>query len=680
MAKYMVGCDIGGTFTDVVCIDEDTGKQLQGKALSTPPLYVEGVIDALDKVQFAGREVIIFRHGATISTNAIIQRLGAKTGVLTTKDFEGILYHGNPDREEFDLNKLSAPTVVLTRDVLTARERMGSDGKEVTPLDEDDVRKAARAFKKRGMEAIAICFMDSYLNPSHEQRAEEILKQECPEMFICASCNVLLEMFETERLSTTILNAYLGPVMKRYLLALKKRLGEWGYNGEILITHSGGGVMGAEEAVRLPIRSAHSSPVSGIVGLGRYIGSLAGFENVITFEMGGTTCDVSLIYRKEPITAREWRVIWRHVVKLRSVESVYIGAGGGSIASVDRAGLLRVGPQSAGASPGPACFALGGTEPTNTDSQLVLGRLNPEYFLGGGMSLDPELAQKAVEKIADVYGWTVEEAASSILEIATADLVAASRLMSVVKGYDPRDFALVGYGGAGPMYVVDVAKGLGVSTVIIPPLPGYASAFGSLRVDVKHDLLCSIQKMEGEIDFTRLNKAMDELVAEGKAVLKREGISEQNMLFQRLADVKYFDQTFYLSVDVPGGKIRDLKGITANFLDAMQQRYGYILPPGFVPLEVVNIRVVATGILPKPELKKDSRRGQAEEALKTKRPVYFKDAGGFIETPIYERAILPNGAVIEGPCVIEQPDTTTVITPGTTVSVDDYSNLIVKIR
>lgn len=682
--KFVVGTDIGGTFTDVIGIDLESGEQRLGKVPSTPPTYFDGVINGLKRAGLLGSECYSFRHGATVSTNAILERKGVKTGLLTTEGFRDVLGGGRAERiSAFELDWDPPELIIPRRDVLTVRERVGAWGEVVVPLNEDDVRAAARKFKKRGMKSIAVVYMDSFMNMEHEKRTEQILKEECPEIDLTCSYWVRPEMLEFERTTTTVLNAYVSPILKDYLRGLAKKLKEaWNYDREILITTSGGGIIGMEEAIKFPARTFHSSPVSGAMGMAGYIGSLAGFENVIAFETGGTTNNVSMVYKGTPAITHEWKILWNVPCCLPSVDTIYIGAGGGSIGWVDRGKILNVGPQSMGAVPGPACYGIGGEEPTNTDCQVVLGRINPEYFLGGEMTIYPDLSHKALKrKIGDVYGWDAVESAHAMYRVAVSNLMMALRLQTVARGWDPRDFAIVAYGGGGAMYAVDLARELGVGTAIIPPLPGYASAFGAIRVDVKHEFTRPIHKVESELNYNDLNKAMAELMEHAATVLQREGIAKKDMIIQRFMDVKYFDQSTFFTVDAPPGKIRDLKDITANFLKAMKARYGYILPPGFVEVEIVNLRIVAYGKLPKPALPKIKKTGGSlKQALKGKRKVFFEEAHGFIESSIYERGLLPPGAAFNGPAIVEQQDTTTVMPPGCRARVDDYGNLIIKVK
>ncbi len=683
MGKFIVGTDIGGTFTDVIGIDIETGEQRIGKVPSTPPTYFDGVINGLDSAGLSGEDCVSFRHGATVSTNAILERKGVKTGLLTTAGFRDVLGGGRAERiSAFELNWDPPELIIPRRDVLTVQERIGPWGDVINILNEDDVRAAARKYKKRGIESIAVVYMDSFMNPEHERRTEEILREECPDIDVSCSYKVLPEMLEFERTTTTVLNAYISPILKKYLNGLSRRLTtDWNYKGKILLTTSSGGIIGMDEAIKFPARTFHSSPVSGAVGMAGYIGSLAGFNNVIAFETGGTTNNVSMIYQGKPAITHEWKILWNVPCCLPSVDTIYIGAGGGSIGWVDRGNILNVGPHSMGAMPGPACYGMGGEEPTNTDCQIVLGRISPDYFLGGQMEVYADLSRKALkEKIGDKYGWTAEQAAFAMYKVATSNLMMALRLQTVTRGWDPRDFAIVPYGGGGSLYAVDLAREVGVSTVIVPPLPGYASAFGATRVDIKHEFTRPMHKVESELNYKQLNAEVEDLVQEALATLRSEDIADKNMMIQRFVDVKYFSQSSYFTVDVPEGDINDLKAISENFLAAMQARYGYVLPTGYVEIEIVNIRIIAWGIVNKPELKKLINTGDAKKGLKGYRKVYFEETKGFTDTAIYERSLLQTGATFSGPAIVEQPDTTTVMPPGCTATVDTYGNLIIKVN
>lgn len=679
---WVVGTDIGGTFTDVIGVNLETGEQRLGKVASTPPTYFDGVINGLERAGIKGEEVLSFRHGATVSTNAILERKGVKSALITTEGFRDVLGGGRAERiSAFELDWDPPELIIPRRNVLTIRERVSPYGEIVTPLVEAEVRAAARMIGKRGIESVAVVYMDSFMNPAHELRTREILHEELPGLDVTLSHEVLPQMLEFERTCTTVLNAYISPILKNYLGGLSRRLKQdWNYSGSILVTTSGGGVIGMDEAVKFPAKTFHSSPVSGAVGLAGYIGSLAGFENVIAFETGGTTNNVSIIYKGKPAITHEWKILWNVPCCLPSVDTIYIGAGGGSIGWVDKGGMLNVGPQSMGAVPGPACYGAGGTEPTNTDTQIVLGRIDPAYYLGGEIKVDGALSHKALkEKIGDHYGWDAPTSAANMYMMAMTNLMMAMRLQTVSRGWDPRDFAIVPYGGGGAMYACDLAREIGANKVIVPPLPGYASAFGAIRVDVKHEFTTPLHKIEAELDFKKLNKDFDELVTKGVQTLLQEGITPEQIKIERYVDVKYFSQARFFTVEIGSEPIQSLTAITESFMKAMQAAYGYTLPPGYAPVELVNLRVIARGDLPKPNLPELKRETTLAQAAKPSRKVWFKDAG-FVETAIYERERLPVGANVAGPAIIEQPDTTTVMPPRTNCTVDKFGNLIITVE
>jgi N-methylhydantoinase A len=678
---WVVGTDIGGTFTDVIGVNLVTGEQRLGKVASTPPTYFDGVIHGLERAGIRGEEVLSFRHGATVSTNAILERKGVKTALVTTEGFRDVLGGGRAERiSAFELDWDPPELIIPRRNVLTVRERISPYGEVVTKLSEADVRRCARMIRKRDIESVAIVYIDSFMNPVHEDRTREILREELPDVDITVSHEVLPQMLEFERTCTTVLNAYISPILKNYLGGLARRLKkDWNYAGPILVTTSGGGVIGMDEAVKFPAKTFHSSPVSGAVGLAGYIGSLAGFENVIAFETGGTTNNVSIIYKGKPAITHEWKILWNVPCCLPSVDTVYIGAGGGSIGWVDKGGILNVGPQSMGAVPGPACYGAGGTEATNTDTQIVLGRIDPAYYLGGEMKVNGELSSKALkERIGDRYGWEAETAAANMYMVAMTNLMMAMRLQTVSRGWDPRDFAIVPYGGGGAMYACDLAREIGSSTVIVPPLPGYASAFGAIRVDVKHEFTKPLHKIEAELDYKKLNREFDALVKKAEKTLRREGMQTEQIRIERFVDVKYFSQSRFFTVEVPPGPVHSLAGITESFMTAMQAAYGYTLPPGYAPVELVNLRVIAMGEIPKPDLPELKSSTPLEAARKRPRKVWFRDTG-FVEAAIYERGKLPVGATFDGPAIVEQADTTTVMPPGTHCTVDKHGNLIIKV-
>ncbi len=681
MGGYDIGVDIGGTFSDIVCIPEDGGEIVVAKVPSTPPAFIDGVLNVLKKVNVDPRGLKHFLHGSTIATNAIIERKGARTGLITTEGFRDVLEAARAERPDmYDLRWDPPAPLVPRPNRLGVRERVDYEGAVLEGLDEAGVRRAAELFERRGIEAVAICFLNAFMNPVHEQRAMAIVRTILPEAYLCTSSEVFPEMREFERTSTTVVNAYLGPIVDHYLRDLQAHIKAWGYDGEVMIVHSGGGMMSTDSARALPARTCNSGPAAGVIG-GAYIGALAGFPNVITFDMGGTSADLSLIYRGEPLMQPGSKVEFTIPVRFPCIDLVSIGAGGGSIAWVDRAGTLRNGPQSAGASPGPACYNRGGTEPTNTDANLVLGRIDPEHFLGGKMTLHQDRAARAIQdRVAAVFGLSVEEAAEGIIRLADANMIEAIRLISVARGYDPRDFALVAFGGAGPLHAVALARELAIPTVVVPRFPGVTSAFGALRVDVRHDFIQAVFQRESEFDPDHLNRIYADLEDKARKTLRGEGLAAGQMHFARYADVKYFPQNKYLTMPVPEGTLghREMRGVVQAYIERYQREFGYTIPTDIAEVEICSARLVASGSTRKAELPRVTGSGGGGRPRMT-RPVYFREAGGFVPADVLDKISLDPGARVAGPAVIEQMDTTIVIPPGATATVDTYLNVIIAV-
>ncbi|HET8757802.1 MAG TPA: hydantoinase/oxoprolinase family protein [Solirubrobacteraceae bacterium] len=682
MRRLRVATDIGGTFTDLVAYDEDSGELITVKTPSTPPTFIEGVMNALAKAGVRPEEVSIFKHGSTIATNAIIERRGAKTGMVTTKGFRDVLAAGRANRPDlFNSNWDPSPPLIPRRHILEVRERVDYEGAVLDPLAEEDVREAARKFKLRDVESIAVAYINSFMYPEHERRTKEILAEELGDaVFISTSSEILPEIREFERTSTVAANAYVMPVIESYIDRLVSALADWGYKGEVYVTHSGGGVVTARAARSVPARICHSGPAGGVIG-GLLVGRLAGFDNVITFDMGGTSADLALVHKGEPTLAPEWRVDWNIPILFPAIDLVAIGAGGGTIAWVDTGGSLRAGPQSAGADPGPACFDKGNLEPTITDAHLFLGRLSPETYLGGDVEIKPELAEQAIPKLADQLGLSTAEAASGILRIANANMTSATHLISVERGYDPRDFALVAGGGAGPLHAVEIARDLRIPHVIVPRTPGVTSALGILQVDLRHDILAPVLAQVRQIDVDDLTAKFDGLRAEAMEILEAEAIPEDRRLVELSVDVRYYGQTPYMNLrldTVPASR-EDLDELVAEYRRRYETEFGYVLPEDVATVEIVNARVAAIGTTDDVELPTFEAGGDAAGAQKATRPVYFDEVGDFTDTPIYDRELLATGAVIDGPAVIEQTDTTVLIPPGARGRVDRHLNIVIDV-
>jgi N-methylhydantoinase A len=682
MGKHIVSVDIGGTFTDLVAYDVDSGALRTFKSPSTPPTFIDGVMAALDKSGLRADEIGVFKHGSTIATNAIIERRGAKTGLLTTRGMRDVLQAGRANRPDlFNSNWDPSPPLVRRRHVLEATERTDYEGNVVTALAEDDVRVAARKFRARGIESVAVCYLNSFMRPEHEARTKEILVEELGEdVFVGTSSEILPELREFERTSTVTANAYLAPVISRYLDGLVDALRAWGYAGEVFVTHSGGGVITARAARHVPARICHSGPAGGVIG-GVSIGKLAGFENVITFDMGGTSADLALAEAGRPNVASEWRVDWNIPILFPALDLVAIGAGGGTIAWVDAGGSLRTGPHSAGADPGPACFGKGNEEATITDAHLFLGRLNPATYLGGELEIRPDLAEAAITRLSEQLGLGVAETADGILRIANASMTSATHLISVERGYDPRDFALVAGGGAGPLHAVEIARELGIPHVVVPLVAGVTSALGILEVDLRHDFLRPVLSVADQLEAAELAATFDGMATEAEAMLALEDIPAERRAVEISVDVRYYGQTPYLNIPLaapPAGRA-ELDEIVALYGERYEREFGYRLPPEVAKVEIVNARMTAIGAAEPIEPPRAEAGGDAAAAQTGTRAVYFREHGDFAPTPLYDRARLRPGAVLEGPAIVEQPDSTVLLPPGTTARVDPYLNLVLDV-
>jgi N-methylhydantoinase A len=683
MSQQIVAVDIGGTFSDLVCVDTETGEIRNAKVSSTPPTFIDGVMNALQKVGVDPAEMMVFKHGSTIATNAIIQRRGAKAALVTTEGFRDVLGAARADRtDHFDLSSIDRPALVPRRDVVGVRERVDASGLPVTQLDEGSLERAVELLSKREVEAVAVVFLNSFMNPDHERRTLERIREAMPHVYSCCSYDVLPELKEFERTSTTVANAYIGPIVDRYLAQLTARLEEWGFENRILIIHSAGGVMSLDAARRLPARTCMSGPAGGAVGAA-YLGQLAGFESLLSFDMGGTSCDVALITGGEPSQQAGWKIEHKVPVQFPAIDVSTIGAGGGTIAWIDRVGTLRSGPQSAGANPGPAAYDSGGEDPTNTDANLVLGRLDADRFLGGDFPLKPELAERALrERIAEPLGMSLEEAAEGILRVSNENMVQALRLISVERGYDPRDYALIAFGGAGPVHAAYCAAEMNIPTVVVPRSPGLASAFGQLRVTIRDDTQSPLLTKHHDLDPGELERAFGELEEEARELLTSEGIAAEDLTMERSVDLKYYQQTTYLNLVVPEGRIDQatVDKLVDEFLRRHGEEFGYSVGLEYTSVEFVNARLTTLGPAPVGELPVDETHGRAADAEIGTRRVHFAEAGGWIDSKIYDRDQLYAGAEFSGPAVVQEVDSTTVVPPGAEVRVDQYRNMIIDVR
>jgi N-methylhydantoinase A len=673
----VVAIDIGGTFTDLIGFDEATGAFVQAKSLTTSAHLVQGIIDCLRKSELAASAIDELIHGSTIAINTLIERKGASTGLIVTRGTRDVYIIGRGNRPEaYNLFFHKHRPLVPRRFTREADERVLATGEVHARLDRTSVEEACRFLAEAGVEAVAVCFLHSYANPEHERLAGEMIRAALPKAYLSLSHDILREYREFERISTTVVNAYIGPKVGGYVRGLKSSLGEIGFRGNLSIMRSNGGVMTPEVATERPVAMMESGPVGGIIASAQ-VGLALGFENVISFDMGGTTAKASLVRDGEPTLAPGYYVggyAGGHPVMLPMIDVVEIGAGGGSIAWIDDIGALKVGPQSAGADPGPICYRGGGAEPTITDANVVLGRLDPDNFLGGQMKLDAEGATRGIaDKIAGPLKMDTVEAAQAIVEIAISKMSLAVREVSVEKGYDPRDFALVASGGAGPLHVIAIARELHIPTVIVPLFPSHFSALGMLLADERHDFIRTHFSDVASLDFTALVQVYEEMHAQAQASLRhKRGTQEQIAL-----DLRYVGQEFTLSVPVTLKQLKagDRKAIRKAFDALYEHRYAHHSPDE--PVEMVNMRL---GVIGKRAKLKFPRLGKARGAAGAyHRDVYLSDAGKPVRCRVYQRGDLRTGTKIIGPALVQEHGTVTVLFKKDELEVAPSGELIIKV-
>ena len=678
-AGYAIALDVGGTFTDVALVHEASGRLWVTKTPTTPDDPSTGFIGGIDKaLRLAGVEPAALRHvlhGTTTATNAILESKGAPTGLLTTAGFRDVLEIGRHDiprrANMFAWVKPRRP--VSPELIFEIGGRVAVDGAELEPLDEAAVRTAARRLREAGVDSVAVCFLHGYANAEHERRAGALLLAEHPRCAVSLSSEVLPVFREFERSMGTVLNAYVQPLVGRYVGRLAERLRGRGITAPLSIMKSNGGVIGADVVQTQAIHTALSGPAAGVIGA-RRIGEAAGFADLISVDVGGTSADVCLVRGGEAEVTVEGRIgSWPLHVPMIDIHT--IGAGGGSIARVTSDGTLTVGPESAGAQPGPVCYGAGGEEPTVTDAHLVLGRI-PAHLLGGEIALDADRARRAIEeRVARPLGLSLEAAAQGILDIVNNNMVGALRLVSVERGYDPRDFALVPFGGAGPLHGADLAALLGMRTIVVPRHPGVLSTFGLLGTEVRNDYARTNLQKPPDYDLAAVGAVYAQLEGHAQAWLAGEGVPPAARRITRLADLRYRHQGFELTVPWPE---RDLaiEPLLARFHERHRQLYTYALPEA--PVEIVTLRVAAAGRVRRFRLPSLERRGSAR-GRPSRRRVFFASTGWRI-CPCVERDQLGAGAVVTGPAIVEQLDATTVIPPGQRATVDRAGNHEIRAR
>ncbi|WP_025850506.1 hydantoinase/oxoprolinase family protein [Paenibacillus ehimensis] len=681
--RYMVGVDVGGTFTDVTLVDTRSGEILNHKVPSTPDdpsrAIMNGVEQILELNGVSVSEVRYLAHGTTVATNSLIERKGALTGLLVTEGFRDLLEIGRQTRPGlYDFFKEKPEQVIPGHLRLEVDERLYADGSVRKPLDPDRLREAIERLKQEGVQAIAVCFLFSYLNPEHEKQAVEEIRRQFPEAYVSASHQVVPEFREYARLSTTALNAYLGPVMQRYMENFQQSVRKAGIPVDPYITQSNGGIISIQESVSNPVRTAVSGPAAGVVAAS-HLAELTGYKNMITFDMGGTSADFSLIENGEPKISME-REVEGFPARIPMLDIHACGAGGGSIAWLDAGGALKVGPESAGSMPGPAAYGRGGTRPTVTDANAILGRLNPDGILGGRMTLDVEASKRAVQEHLCVRtGLSLLEATMGILTVVNANMTRAIRLISVEKGYDPREFTLVSFGGGGGLHCGALARELGIPRILVPPSPGTFCSLGLLVTDVRSDYVRSMLLESTGGSMETIRGLFSAMMREGAAMLEKEGIPEPKRRYVLGLDLRFKGQNYELTLPVEWSELTDdgVQGILTRFHEQHEKHYGYSNRSGVI--EFVNYRVTALGELPKAALRRTEESGSRSVQPTSRREVYFAetDRPGYYDTPIYQRSELVPGDRLAGPAIIEQMDSTILILPGQTASVDPYRNLVI---
>ncbi|MFE5706788.1 hydantoinase/oxoprolinase family protein [Rhodococcus koreensis] len=685
--NWLIGVDTGGTFTDVVASSE-SGEVRIAKVPSTPPAFEEGIINGLNKLGIPPAHIRTIHHGTTVSTNAAIMKTGAHTALVTTEGFRDVLEIRRGNREElYDILWDPPAPLVRRANRLEINERINYAGESIHEVDPEELDRLCRVLEKRGIEAVAISFLHSYVNPAHEAEVHKAIADRLPDIFVTSSSDILPEPGEFERTATTVANAYLGPPMVKYVSRLEAALRAAGYDADVLLMHSGGGLMSIDATLTVPARTIGSGPAGGVMGAAA-VGRAAGRPNLITMDMGGTSCDVSVIVDGHPRTASEQSLEWGLPIRFPNIEVNAVGAGGGSIAWLDAAGRPRVGPESAGARPGPVCYRRGGEKPTVSDANLVLNRLSQGTALAGDVLLDTEAATRVMdESFATPLGMAVDEAAAGIIQIVDSTMAAAVRLETVNRGIDPREFTLIAFGGAGPLHAVGVARELGITEVLIPPNPGVVAALGQQTVDMIHDLSRPFLLTHNDDD--RLGKA-DEVFAELETEMRgrfaKESEDGEAIAFTRSADIRYKGQTHVITVELPAGAFDT--NARNHLIDAFHlahtKEFRYSRTDW--PVEIILLRVKGRlttksidlsswGYANVPEADVTSSDTTKSERH---RKVYYHGSG-WLESTVYDGdALLPGGSV-EGPGVVEYSNSTVLLPPGVHGSVDKCRNIILKV-
>ncbi|MHA7225580.1 hydantoinase/oxoprolinase family protein [Glutamicibacter soli] len=676
MANLRVAVDVGGTFTDVCIFDDETQSMRVTKVPSTPHDPMEAVMSGVRRAEVNLADVSLFSHGTTVATNALITRRFPKAAMVTTRGFRDAIEIGDGTKDDLwdAYNDVSGP-YIRRRDRFEVTERTDYAGNIITELDETEARQLAALLRKRGVTTVAVCFLNSYANPANEIRMREILEEELPDTAISASAEILPEIFEHDRFNTTVSNAVLAPLVTGYVDRLATELKAGGYAGDLLLLHSGGGSMTPRMVKRYPVRLAASGIAAGAIAA-KHVAAQCGFENAVGLDMGGTSTDICLVSGGELRITKEWQVEYGHPIVFPSIEVLTIGAGGGSLAHLDIAGSLRNGPQSAGAAPGPACYNTGGEAPTNCDANVAMNRLGTT-LAGGARELDRSLSLEAIDRvIGKPLGMSTEQAAHAIVQVANANMADAVRLVSIRRGYDPRDFALIAFGGAGALHGAEVARELSIPTVVVPANPGVTSALGCLLVDIRHDLSLMYNAPANQVDPKDVEAEFAALEKEATARLRHEGVADEDAMLQREISMRYAGQWRSLAVPMGQGP-----GALAQAVETFHQQHEkeFAFSQEDQPVEIYQLGLSAIGKTPKPGFVPATELTADPGAPASRREVYF-GADGWVDTPVYERSLLPAGATFEGPAIIDQLDSTTVVPPRTTAEIDGWGNIRIHLH
>jgi len=677
----MIGVDVGGTFTDFSIFDTEEKSLTHYKYSSTPDdpsrAIVNGIVSILSERCISPEDVSYLAHGTTVATNALIEKNGGRLGLITTKGFKDLMEIARQKRPSlYDLRKQKPARLIPPGLQCEVEERILYNGKVEIALNETQVRELAHYFKAQRVETVAICTLFSFIEPKHERRIKEIILEECPDMYVSVSHELVPEFREYSRMSTTVLNAYLGPVMEKYVHNFEHSVEQAGIKVAPYVTQSNGSVISIAETIDCPIRTAVSGPSAGVVGA-IYIGKQCGVDKIITFDMGGTSADISLIEHGEAQLSNE-RLVEGYPCRIPMIDIITVGAGGGSIAAIDDGGALKVGPRSAGATPGPACYMRGGVRPTVTDANVILGKLNQKKILGGKMEIDASLAQQAVvQEICEKSSLPLEDAAAGIISVVNSNMIRAVRVVSVERGYDPREFTLMTFGGAGPLHACEIAREIGISSVLIPPSPGTLCSLGLLMADTRFDGIRSNIMMASNDVIGQINEIFAELIAEGNCMLEKEHITPDKRSFYCSIECRYEHQNYEMPIDVeyPLNE-ENLEKMIASFHQAHKQSYGYFnLNTG---IQMVNYRVSSVGEVEKPELVmvEEQQDAPPPEVIEV-RMVRFDGLDHKIPTNVYRRTDIVPGCTICGPAIIEQMDSTSVIPPDWYAHMDGYYNIFV---